>query len=119
MECLYDCCTSRRKFTPKEKKKALELNKKKQIDYSLYKCALLECTKTTQTVHLWRSAVIRKTMFKFCSDECWHNWINSYQASPILSVTSLQLSAMSPLSLANSPHIPPAITQCDIPMLTI
>jgi hypothetical protein len=26
---------------------------------------------------------------------------------------------MSPLSLANSPHIPPAITQCDIPMLTI
>jgi hypothetical protein len=115
MECLHECCTSRRKLTFKEKSKAIKPNKEPE----LFKCALFECLKTTQNIHLWRSAIVRKTMFKFCSDECWNTWINSNQPSPVLSITSLRLSAMSPLSLANSPNVPPAIIHCNIPMLAI
>lgn len=89
---MLPCCTYHRKKTPTEKKEPYE-----QII-----CALPSCSKETkrQDLKKWKCAIIRKTAFRFCSEECWSSWL-AVENSPV------------------TPAIEPHHIQLQIPLLHI
>ena len=129
MECIANCCISKRKTSKEEKKKAVRMTA--WIDQQppslnnctelppVIKCANNNCSQCTSDLSSWRSASIRNTLYKFCSEECWKDWLspNSHQCIPTLA--PFRMSYGSPLSIANSPNSVAILSKNEIPLIHI
>ena len=97
---MLNCCTYQRKKTPTQDKEP----------YQQMKCALPSCSKGTKGKDLqkWKCAIIRKTAFRFCSEECWSSWLTAQNSEQHLQIDS-------PVTPAIEPHH----IQIEIPLLNI
>ena len=98
------CCDCSRH--PKKKvKKAPRTNENR-------KCANVQCLKITKTneLHKWRHVIAGDMLYRFCSDNCWSEWLNTD--------TRTSIYFMSPVSPV-TPAIKPYTRLADIPLLNI
>ena len=97
-----NCCGCIRNKKPKVVKQCLD---------KIHKCANVACVNTTPTdlLYKWRPSIAGNNIYRFCSDNCWSDWLFSpIQTRPLIIDTS-------PVT----PAITPYTRMEDIPMLDI
>ena len=74
---MFPCCSARKSESKWPARKTIEKRAKLAKKPGKLKCVHLPCSNTVENVHLneWRGAVVGDRIFRFCSDECWSQWL--------------------------------------------